>query len=88
MPFRYRPTLLNGAATTTLVGCIIYTIIKYPVLSEGEGWGMVAMIGLFGLALTAYIPDIIIQNLVKNRILELILDLLVIICYFLFIHYG
>lgn len=58
---RYKPTILGIAAWLFLGGCIIYTIINYPTLSAGEGWGILYMIGLAGIGVVALVIDFIIQ---------------------------
>jgi hypothetical protein len=64
---RLRLSILNVYAGLLLLGIIVYTIIQYDVLSEGEGWGVVLMVGLAGYAAVLLVIDIIIQLIVKNR---------------------
>lgn len=63
----YRPTILNIAIATFLIGILAYTIFNYKVLSAGEGWGVVAMFGLAGVGLLAGLADLILQQFIKNR---------------------
>lgn len=64
---KLRLSILNVFAGLFLSGIILYTIIKYKVLSGGEGWGVVFMIGLAGYAAILLVIDIIIQLLIKDR---------------------
>jgi hypothetical protein len=64
---KYRFTILNITALLYLAGCIIYTLINYPVLSQGEGWGLAFMVGLFVFGLTAFVVDLIIQWIWGNK---------------------
>src|SRR5690554_2106140 len=61
-----RLTILNIASGLLLIGVIGYTIFNYGELSKGEGWGVVAMIGLFIIACVGLIIDLIIQFSTKN----------------------
>ena len=63
----YRPTILNITSALYMTGCIIYTIIKYDVLSQGEGWGVVGMVGLFGVGVLALLADMLVQLIIRNR---------------------
>jgi hypothetical protein len=64
---RYRRTLLNTVSVLFLAGCFLYTIINYGTLSEGEGWGVVAMFGLAGLGVLGLIADVILQQFICDR---------------------
>jgi hypothetical protein len=75
----YRPTILNISAVTFLSGIIIYTIWNYKTLAEREGWGIVAMFGLAGIALVASLTDLILQKFIKNPTIINIIGLLMVI---------
>lgn len=64
---RFKPSILNVYALLFLTGCIGFTIYNYGQLSEGEGWGVVGMVGLFVFGIVLLIVDIIIRNLFKNK---------------------
>ena len=64
---KFKPSILNIAAVLFLTGIIINTIFNYGQLSEGEGWGIVAMVGLFGLGIFLLIIDFIIQRFITNK---------------------
>ncbi len=63
----YRPTILNISTTLFLCGILIYTILNYETLSKDEGWGIIAMLALTGIALIAGLIDLILQKFIKNR---------------------
>ena len=63
----FKPSILNVAAGVFLTGIIIDTIFNYGQLSKGEGWGIVAMVGLFGVGLVLLILDFVLQKIFKNR---------------------
>ena len=44
---------------------------------KGEGWGVVGMIGLFGLGVLLFVIDIVIRNLFKNKTTANIIGLVV-----------
>lgn len=64
---KLQPTILSIATGIFIVVIIIYTILYYGQLSEGEGWGIVAMVGLLGVGVVLLVIDFIIQCVFKNR---------------------
>lgn len=62
----YKPTLLNIVAGSFLIGVFGYATWNYKTLSEGEGWGVVAMFGLPGVGVLVGLTDLILQQLIKN----------------------
>ena len=58
---KYKQTFLNSIAYIFLCGCIVFIIFNYENLTEAEGWGMVAMLGLLLIGITGLIIDQIIQ---------------------------
>ena len=72
---KFNPSILNVYALVFLTGCIGFTIYNYAQLSEGEGWGVVGMVGLFGFGIILLVVDIIIRNLFKNRLTANIIGL-------------
>ena len=64
---KFKLSILNVAAGLFLTGIIFYTIFKYAQLAEGEGWGVIAMLGLFGVGIFCLVVDFIIQKIFKNR---------------------
>lgn len=73
----YRPTILNVSTTIFLIGIIIYTIWNYSVLSHNEGWGIVAMFGLFIIRIIAVLIDLLIQKFIKNPIAANLIGLII-----------
>ena len=63
----YKPTILNIATGLFIIGCFFETVSNYQQLSEGEGWGVVAMVGLFGVGVVLLAIDFIIQQVFKSR---------------------
>jgi hypothetical protein len=59
---------------------VTYTLVKWSILSAGEGWGVVLMygLGLFGLVILAV--DLILTLLIRNKwmlnIIEIIIAIL------------
>ncbi len=60
-------TILNIVVILYCVGILVYTTVNYPTLSSGEGWGVVLMVGLFGIGVAIGILDIVLQLLIKNK---------------------
>lgn len=71
-----------------LMGCAAFTIYNYNQLSEGEGWGMVGMVGLFCFGIFLFIIDMIIRNRVKNKTTTNIIGLIISIIATLMLVYG
>lgn len=63
----FKPTILNVATGMFIIGCFLHATFNYGQLSEGEGWGVVAMIGLLGVGIVLLAIDFIIQQIFKNR---------------------
>jgi len=63
----YRLSVLNVCAGIALLACIVFTIGNYSSLSAGEGWGVVAMLALMGMAVLGLLVDIILQRLIAKR---------------------
>lgn len=66
---KFKPTVLTIYSLLFLAGCIGFTLFNYNELSEGEGWGVVGMIGLFGFGVLLFVIDIVIRNLFKNKMI-------------------
>ena len=63
----FKPTILNIATGLFIVGSLLYTVFNYRQLSGGEGWGVVAMVGLFGVGAVLLLIDFIVQQVFKSR---------------------
>ena len=74
---KFKPTVLTIYSLLFLAGCIGFTLFNYNELSEGEGWGVVGMIGLFGFGVLLFVIDIVIRNLFKNKTTANIIGLVV-----------
>jgi len=85
---KFKPTILNLYAILFLTGCIGFTIYNYAQLSEGEGWGVVGMVGLFGFGIILLVIDLIIRNLFKNKTIANIIGLAVSIIATLMLIFG
>lgn len=65
--FKYRITILNTLSYLFILGCLIYTIYKWQILSKEEGWGVVAMVGLMSIGLIPLFADLILQFFLKKK---------------------
>jgi len=74
---KFKTSILNIYAIVFLIACIGFTIYNYEQLSEGEGWGVVGMVGLLGFGVLLLIGDIVIHNIFKNKITANIIGLIV-----------
>ena len=85
---KFKPSILNIYVILLLIGCIGFTIYNYDQLSEGEGWGLVRMIGLLGFGGILLVGDIVINNIIKNRTIANLVGLVVSIIATLILVYG
>ena len=85
---KIKPSILTIYAIFFLVGCIGYTIYNYDHLSEGEGWGIVGMVALFGFGALLLVSDIVIHNIIKNKTMANVLRLIIMIIATLAVIYG
>ena len=60
-------TVLRAYCIVYLTCCIIYTIAKWDILSSGEGWGVVGMVGLTSLGLAGLVADFVLALLFKSK---------------------
>lgn len=60
-------TILRAYFLIYLACCVIYTIIKWEILSFEEGWGVVYMIGLISIGLIGLLADFILTMIFKNK---------------------
>jgi uncharacterized PurR-regulated membrane protein YhhQ (DUF165 family) len=74
---KLKPSILTIYSLLFLAVCIGFTLYNYEQLSEGEGWGIVGMIGLFGFGVLLFVIDIVIRNIFKNKTTVNIIGLLV-----------
>ena len=84
----YRPTILNITTAAFLVGILVYTIWNYQTLSAEEGWGIVGMVGLGGVALLAGLIDLVLQQFIKNQKTLNVIGLIIAIGFTIFILRG
>lgn len=63
----YRPSVLNCTTGLLVLIAFIWLVIDYKVLSEGEGWGLIPVIMLFGLAFISIYIDLLLQYVIRNR---------------------
>ena len=85
---KYRLTILNLSFWIFLLGCIVYTTMNYDQLSEGEGWGIVFMIGIIIFGASSLLVDFFIQWLVKNHRKQKIISALALIIYVILFWIG
>lgn len=80
----FKPSILNIPAVLFIIGCLIYAVYNYKVLSAGEGWGIAYIVGLCGLGLLLLLIDLILQNILKkNRAIVNIIEVVVLIAAFI-----
>ena len=85
---KFKPSILTVYATILLIGCIGFTIYNYDQLSEGEGWGVVGMVGLMGFGIFLLVVDLILRNIIKNKIVVNIIGLVISLIATLLLVYG
>lgn len=79
MKFKYRITVLNISVAIYLFGIILSAVSNYSDLSSGEGWGVVAMVGLAVIGILAGLADLIIQFIIRNRLWQNIAEIIIIV---------
>jgi len=75
----YHFSILNSISTTCLLWIVIYTIWNYSILSEGEGWGIVAIFGILVIIFIAVIINLILQVFIKDPLILNLVEVFVII---------
>ena len=78
-----RITVLKICSIPYLIAIIVYSAVNWTTLSQGEGWGVIAMVGAFSFGLVAMILDLALSWLIKSstwlNAIELIIVILVLI---------
>lgn len=64
---RYKLTILNACTALFMIGLLVYTLYHYERLSDDEGWGTTAMLGLAGLGIMGGLMDLLLQALLKHE---------------------
>jgi hypothetical protein len=67
IPLTKNITILKGYLLVYLVCCLLFTILKWKILSSGEGWGVLYMIGLISIGLFGLLIDFIMTRFIKNK---------------------
>ena len=78
---KLRLSILNVYAIIFLIACIGFTAFNYGQLSEGEGWGVVGMVGLVGFGILLLVADIVLQNIFKKRRIANIIGLIIAVAF-------
>jgi hypothetical protein len=66
----YTLSLLNASVITGYLFLIVYAIMKWQELSEGDGYGVVALVLVIILISSALVIDFLLQLLIKNKIIQ------------------
>jgi len=75
----YKASVLNISACVALLLWGLTLAVNYSQLSVGEGWGVVAMVSLLGFILLAGIVDVIAQQIIKNRTILNVTEVLIVV---------
>lgn len=60
-------SVLSAASLLALLYVLIAVVVHYEGLSAGEGWGMVAMIGIAGIAVGGLLLDLVLRAFITDR---------------------
>jgi len=67
---KYSLSLLNASVITGYLFLVIYAIMKWQELNKGDGYGLVAFVLVILLISSALIIDLLLQLIVKNKIIQ------------------
>jgi hypothetical protein len=67
---KYSLSLLNASVITGYLFLVIYAFMKWKELSEGDGYGLVALVLVILLISSGLIIDLLLQLIVKNKIIQ------------------
>ena len=79
--FRYSLTILNSSVFIGELILVVFTIVNWSELSRGEGWGIVAMIGLGALIASGLMVDLILQIAFKKKLILNIVCIIFVLMY-------
>ena len=76
---KYKFSILNVTVGLFLLWIIFYSIFNNKQLSEGEGWGMIGMVGRFVFGVVLLVVDAILQATIKDRFTVNVLGVIAVI---------
>lgn len=83
--FNYKITILKALSYLYILGCLVYTIFKWEILSKEEGWGVVAMLGLISIGLIPLLIDLVLLAFIKKKttlnVIGLLVAITIIFCF-------
>ena len=81
-------SVLSAASLLALLYVLIAVVVHYEGLMAGEGWGMVAMIGIAGIAVGGLLLDLVLRVFIKDRRTLNVVELVVVplVLWLLFRH--
>ena len=81
-------SVLSAASLLVLLYVLIAVVVHYEGLMAGEGWGMVAMIGIAGIAVGGLLLDLVLRVFIKDRRTLNVVELVVVplVLWLLFRH--
>jgi len=77
-----RLTILNIVSILTILISFIYMALNWKVLSAGEGWGVIGILGLIGIGILGLITDFLLKKVIANKLYLNLIELLIIILIF------
>ena len=86
--FTYSLTTLNLTVCFGILYNIVYSIFNWEQLSAEEGWGVVAVVAIGLITMSAAIVDLILQIIFKNKKTLNLIGILVVLVYLYGIFYA
>lgn len=74
-------TILKSFSILFILGCLLYTAMKWKTLAYEEGWGVVFMIPLFLFGFIGLTLDFILTKMIKNKWLINIIGLVIVLIF-------
>ena len=74
-------TILKGFSLLFIFCCVVYTVVKWKTLSQGEGWGVVFMMPLILSGFIGLILDFILIKLVRNKRILNAIELVIVLIF-------
>jgi len=66
----------------TILISFIYLLVKWKVLSHGEGWGVIGILGIIFFGFIGLLVDMLLRKIISNKYYLNIIELLIVILIF------
>ena len=75
-------SVLNITSILTIIFSFIYLGIYWKVLSDGEGWGVIVILGIICFGFLGILTDFLLKKIISNKYYLNLIELLIVLLIF------